>query len=147
MSGMGIDHDGTPIPGLFIPPRPIISWYFPPTTEGSSGGLLLLLHHFMYLRGKILCSLSDHIWNDIKKEYFVKLRTALSIAPVLAYPQFGLSHKFVLETDASTVGLGAILSQVQDDGMIHSIAYIYMLHELWTNKNKIMEFLIKLLTL
>ena len=42
---------------------------------------------------------------------------------MLAYPQFGPGHIFVLETDASTVGLGAILSQVQDDGTIHSIAY------------------------
>ena len=62
-------------------------------------------------------------WNEVVEEAFVKLRTALSSAPLLAYPQFGPGHTFVLETDASTLGLGAILSQVQNDGMIHPIAY------------------------
>ena len=47
----------------------------------------------------------------------------LSSAPVLAYPVFGPGKTFILETDASTEGLGAILSQPQDDGTIHPVAY------------------------
>ena len=47
----------------------------------------------------------------------------LTTAPVLAYPRFGPDRSFILETDASGVGLGAVLSQVQDDGVIHPIAY------------------------
>ena len=39
---------------------------------------------------------------------------------MLAYPIFGPGHSFILETDASTVGLGAVL---QEDGTIHPIAY------------------------
>ena len=44
-------------------------------------------------------------------------------APVLVYPKFGPDHSIILETDASTVGLGAVLSQEQDDGTIHPVTY------------------------
>ena len=63
------------------------------------------------------------VWSRETECAFDHLKTALTTAPVLAYPRFGPGYTFVLETDASTVGLGAILSQVQDDGMIHPIAY------------------------
>ena len=45
------------------------------------------------------------------------------MAPVLAYPRFGEGVEFVLETDASTCGLGAVLSQRQEDGRLHPVAY------------------------
>ena len=62
-------------------------------------------------------------WTDATEDSFVQLRSALTTAPVLAYPRFGPGYTFILETDASTVGLGAVLSQVQEDGMVHPIAY------------------------
>ena len=42
-------------------------------------------------------------------------------APVLAYPDF--TEDFVLETDASICGLGAVLSQMKEDGKLHPVAY------------------------
>ena len=42
------------------------------------------------------------------------LKKALTEAPVLAYANF--DETFLLETDASGLGLGAILSQKQEDG-------------------------------
>ena len=45
----------------------------------------------------------------------------LTSAPVLAYPT--LQRDFVLETDASIRGLGAVLSQRQDDTKLHPVAY------------------------
>ena len=45
----------------------------------------------------------------------------LTEAPVLAYPQF--EREFMLETDASGLGLGAVLSQEQSDGTIRPISF------------------------
>ena len=39
------------------------------------------------------------------------------------YPRFGPGQMFILETDASTVCLGAVLSQEQEDGTIHLIVH------------------------
>lgn len=48
-------------------------------------------------------------WTSETHEAFDTLKHALSIAPVLALPDFNLP--FTVETDASGVGMGAILSQ------------------------------------
>ena len=40
---------------------------------------------------------------------------------MLAYPWF--NEDFVLETDASVMGLCAVLAQLQSDGFVHPIAY------------------------
>ena len=45
----------------------------------------------------------------------------LTKAPVLAYSRFG--QEFLLETDASGVGLGAALSQEQENGTVCPIAF------------------------
>lgn len=54
---------------------------------------------------------------------FTQLKEALTTTPVLVYPRFGPGNSFILETDSSIVGLGAVLPQAQDDGIIHPIAY------------------------
>ena len=61
------------------------------------------------------------LWTSSCDIAFTRLKTALTEAPVLSYPQFG--HPFLLETDASGIGLGAVLSQKQDNGTIRPIAY------------------------
>ena len=55
---------------------------------------------------------AQFIWSDECDEAFNTLKTKLVQAPVLAYPQFDrTSPVFVLQTDASSVGVGAILEQ------------------------------------
>ena len=42
-------------------------------------------------------------------------------APILAFADY--TKKFLLETDASKEGLGMVLSQKQEDGQYHPVAY------------------------
>ncbi|MDD9853556.1 MAG: retropepsin-like aspartic protease/reverse transcriptase, partial [Deltaproteobacteria bacterium] len=58
-------------------------------------------------------------WTPECENAFCVLKEMLTSSPVLIYPQFGPSaSEFVLQTDASDVGLGAVLEQ---DG--HVVAY------------------------
>ena len=63
------------------------------------------------------------LWTADCDKAFTDLKQLLTTAPVLAYPRFGAGRFFILETDASCVGLGAVLSQAQDNGMVPPIAY------------------------
>ena len=60
-------------------------------------------------------------WSKECEAAFDKLRSLLTEAPVLAYPNF--QQSFTLETDASGIGLGAVLSQQQEDGVFRPIAF------------------------
>ena len=61
------------------------------------------------------------VWTPKCQEAFEKLKELLVSPPVLAYPCF--AKPFVLHTDASGLGLGAVLEQEQDDGQLHPVAY------------------------
>jgi transposase InsO family protein len=63
----------------------------------------------------------SHLWTSQHQTAFDTLRSALTSPGVLAFADF--AKPFVLETDASSEGLGAILSQRQDDGKLRVIAY------------------------
>ena len=54
-------------------------------------------------------------WSESQQEAFTKLVEILTSPPVLAYPDF--KKPFVLRTDASKLGLGAVLVQEQDGHM------------------------------
>jgi hypothetical protein len=61
-------------------------------------------------------------WTDEAELAFNQLRDALLHAPILIRPDF--RREFVIVTDASNVGLGAVLEQSkQDGGDRHAIAY------------------------
>jgi hypothetical protein len=59
-------------------------------------------------------------WDTTCQDAFEQLREALTTAPLLGYADYRLP--FILETDASNDGLGAVLSQIQD-GKPRVIAY------------------------
>ena len=60
-------------------------------------------------------------WTSVQQESFDKLKLALTSAPVLAYPNY--EKPLLLETDASLKGLGAVLSQEDDNGNTQVISY------------------------
>ena len=60
-------------------------------------------------------------WYSDQQESFEKLKQALISSPILAYPDY--SKPFVLETDASLKGLGAVLSQEDDQGKYRVISF------------------------
>ncbi|KAI2649246.1 Retrovirus-related Pol polyprotein from transposon 17.6 [Labeo rohita] len=61
------------------------------------------------------------VWNDELEKTFQSIKTALTTEPVLRAPDFNCP--FLLQTDASDTGLGAVLSQVRD-GEEHPVTYI-----------------------
>ena len=63
-------------------------------------------------------------------EAFEALKQACMNSPVLAFADY--TKDFLLETDASKEGLGAVLSQKQEDGWFHLVAYgsqVLTMHE------------------
>jgi hypothetical protein len=60
-------------------------------------------------------------WSEECQYAFDILKTKITEAPVLIYPDF--SKPFLVETDASIRGLGAIVSQEYDDATVHPVAF------------------------
>ena len=60
-------------------------------------------------------------WTKPCQAAFEEHQRRLTSAPVLAYLNFNC--QFILDTDASEVGIGGVLSQVDDEGREHVVAY------------------------
>ena len=104
------------------------------TKMKSFVGLVGHYRHFIKGFAKIAAPLYDLTSGDNKdkksehvdlspeaREAFDRLKATCLQAPILAFPDF--NKPFLLETDASGRGLGAVLSQKQADGRYHPIAY------------------------
>lgn len=62
------------------------------------------------------------IWDDKCQKAFLELKERLSRNPILYAPDF--SKPFILQCDASNLGIGIVLSQVNDHGEEHPILYL-----------------------
>ena len=62
----------------------------------------------------------EFLWSERCEEAFRQIKHMLTSAPILAFPDF--TKTFILDTDASNEGIGAVLSQVVD-GRETVIAY------------------------
>ncbi|CUA70421.1 Transposon Tf2-7 polyprotein [Rhizoctonia solani] len=61
-------------------------------------------------------------WGNKEEKAFPEIKRALCEAPVLQHPD--PEKPYFLETDASGVAMGAVLSQQQEDGRLHPVAYM-----------------------
>ncbi|XP_058766771.1 uncharacterized protein LOC131640391 [Vicia villosa] len=85
---------------------------------GLTGFYRRFVKHYATLAAPLtdLLRSSKFTWSTEAAEAFTELKTKMTDMPVLALPDF--TKKFIVETDASGVAIGAVLSQ---DG--HPIAY------------------------
>ncbi|EGT39800.1 hypothetical protein CAEBREN_00607 [Caenorhabditis brenneri] len=64
---------------------------------------------------------ASFVWEQPQQKAFEDLKTALCSSPVLQVPRSGVP--FVIESDASSIAVGALLMQIGVDGELHPIAY------------------------
>lgn len=117
ISHKGVQPDETKIEAMLAWPRP--------TNQKQLRGFLGLTGYYRkFVKGyaSIAAPLTDLLkldafnWNIKAEQAFEQLKEALTQAPILQLPDF--NKPFILETDASTYAIGAVLLQ---DG--HPLAY------------------------
>ena len=60
-------------------------------------------------------------WDQQCDQAFKRLKELLCSSPILQSPDF--SHPFILQTDASDRGVGAVLTQRDENGLEHPVSY------------------------
>ncbi len=61
------------------------------------------------------------LWSDAQQHSFTPLKGALTHAPILAFPDYNLP--FTMCTDASALGIGAVLMQTEEGKHPHATAH------------------------
>ena len=114
-----------------------ITEYAPPWTYTEIRAFLSLMGHYRwFIKGfaQIAQPLNEHLagegasrkleWVSLSEkapEAFKALKQSCMNSPVLTFADY--TKDFLLETDALKEGLGAVLSQKQEDGWFHPVAY------------------------
>lgn len=107
----------------------VLSWKEPGNVREIRQYLGLCSYYRQYIEGfshiaapltKLTKKNAKYVWSNDCQVAFDTLKQKLCSAPILAYPKPGL--KYILDCDASDVGIGGVLSQVQN-GKERVIAY------------------------
>lgn len=120
--GHTVSHQGVQMDKSKV--QAVLDWPLPRTLKhlrdflGLSGYYRRFIRNYATIVASLTALLKKDafVWNQLVTEAFLALQKAITVAPVLALPDF--SKPFILETDASGTGIGAILSQDK-----HPIAY------------------------
>ena len=118
--------------GIAIDPkkiRAVKEWALPTTADGLKTflGLTGYYRRFVDNYAKLtkplhsICNVQkgqkfQDFWTEDCTKAFEILKEKLISAPLLGYPDF--NKEFIVEIDASFLGLGAVLSQKQDHGLV-----------------------------
>ena len=108
ISSKGVEADEEKI-------KDMTNWPQPKDVTRLRGFLGLTCYYRRFVKGygEIAAPLTklqkNSFWNEDASAAFEKLKIAMTTIPVLALPNWNLS--FIIETDTSGIGLGAVLSQ------------------------------------
>ena len=126
--GHFVDKDGVHVDGVKVER---IRNAHPPTTRKELRSFLGLASYyrrfiksFAKIAGPLTEKTSESItyeWTDEMQMAFEELKESLTKPPVLVYPNYG--KPFIVSTDASSKAVGAVLSQLDDNGREHPIHY------------------------
>lgn len=109
----------------------IINWPLPKNIKQVRGflGLAGWYRRFIANFSTIVCPITELLsgkrkfsWTSEAQASFDNIKDLLTTAPVLTNPNF--NNKFYLHCDASDVGIGAVLVQLDDEGNEKPIAYM-----------------------
>jgi hypothetical protein len=97
--------------------KAMVDWHFPKTLKALRGFLVLTGYYQKFIKGYgfITTPLTNMLkknsfaWTAAAQATFEALKLAVSQAPIIALPNF--SKPFIIEYDASGVGIGAVLMQ------------------------------------
>lgn len=108
----------------------VTNWPIPASVTEVRGFVGLCSYYRKFIRGfseicaplhKLTEKGTKFKWSEDCDTAFLKLKRALTTAPILAYPVE--NDPFILDTDACDVGIGAVLSQCQEGQPERVIAY------------------------